>query len=165
MSRSNYKLCNRKPSRAKRDGRGEGVLHSSKTPREAYPLTAIVEIYESPAGSHKLHPKLHPYQHEVDRDAPRAWHVGGQGGGRRLAVGAPLLPVLLALLPPANPDGWSPNKPVSTAAPPPGKRASHASQVVQGACHLPVTRLLCHLCAAPLTCSAPLPCRRCDTEG
>jgi hypothetical protein len=67
MSRSNYKLCNRKPSRAKRDGRGEGVLHSSKTPREAYPLTAIVEIYESPAGSHKLHPKLHPYQHEVDR--------------------------------------------------------------------------------------------------
>jgi hypothetical protein len=44
-------------------------LHSSKTPREAYPLTAIVEIYESPAGSHKLHPKLHPYQHEVDRHA------------------------------------------------------------------------------------------------
>ena len=66
-SRWNLKLCNRKPSRAKRDGRGEGVLHSSKTPREAYPLTAIVEIYESPAGSHKLHPKLHPYQHEVDR--------------------------------------------------------------------------------------------------
>ena len=69
------KLCNRQPSRAKRDGRGEGVLHSSKTPREAYPLTAIVEIYESPAGSHKLHPKLHPYQHEVDRCARQLTHT------------------------------------------------------------------------------------------
>ena len=39
------------PSRAKRAGRGEGVSHSSETPREACPFTAIDSDYSCPAGS------------------------------------------------------------------------------------------------------------------